>query len=132
MPETTVYFYREESGESPFLDWFRELDTRDERAANACMVRIQLLAAMGRELRRPHADLLREGIYELRAKVGRVNYRILYFFHGRNIAIVTHGLTKEAAVPEADIKRALARKAKYEKDPETHRTTLDLERDRDS
>ena len=26
--------------------------------------------------------------YELRAKHGRVNYRILYFFHGRNVAVL--------------------------------------------
>jgi phage-related protein len=74
----------------------------------------------GHELRRPAADYLRDGIYELRAKRGRVNYRLLYFFHGRNVAIVAHGLTKEAAVPRADIDRALVRKRAFEADPEGH------------
>jgi hypothetical protein len=36
--------------------------------------------ARGHELRRPYADYLRAGVHELRARVGRVNYRILYFF----------------------------------------------------
>jgi hypothetical protein len=34
-------------------------------------------------LRRPHADYLEDGIYELRWRNGTVQYRILYFFHGR-------------------------------------------------
>ena len=66
------------------------------------------------------SDLLEDGIYELRAKVGRVNYRVLYFFHGREVAILAHGLTKEKTIPRADLKRAIARKALFEADPETH------------
>ena len=66
------------------------------------------------------ADFLRDGIYELRAKRGRVNYRLLYFFHGRNVAIVAHALTKEAEVPRADIDRALARRRAFVADPEGH------------
>ena len=128
MPSTTVYIYRDASGESPFLEWFRELDQQDRRAANACIIRIQLLATLGHQLRRPHADLLRDGIYELRARVGHVNYRILYFFHGRQVAILSHAFTKEQAIPPAEIERAIARKKLYEKDPEIHRQKLNLGR----
>jgi len=28
-----------------------------------------------------------------------MNYRILYFFHGRMAAVLAHGLVKERAVP---------------------------------
>lgn len=126
MPTTTVYIYAEETGESPVLDWLRELNRRDTRAFDACFARVRLLALMGHELRRPHADLLRDGIYELRARVGRVNYRLLYFFHGRDIAVLAHGLTKEQAVPAADIERAIERKRRYEEAPAKHRATIDL------
>ncbi len=85
-----------------------------------------LLAALGHELRRPHADLLRDGIYELRARVGRVNYRLLYFFHGRDVAVVAHGLTKEREVPDGDIERAIERKANYERSPAKHRAARDV------
>ena len=67
-----------------------------------------------------HPDLLRDGIYELRAKKGHVNYRLLYFFHGRNVAIVAHDLTKEGVVPVADIDRAVRRKQAFEAKPERH------------
>lgn len=78
------------------------------------------MAQLGYELRRPATDILRDGIYELRAKQGHVQYRILYFFHGRNVAILAHGLTKEDKVPAADIERALRQKRLFEQDPEGH------------
>jgi phage-related protein len=71
-------------------------------------------------LRRPLADFLRDGIYELRVRRGRVNYRILYFFHGKGLAILGHALAKEARVPNADIERALRRKKAFEADPFGH------------
>lgn len=75
---------------------------------------------MGHELRRPEADFLRDGIYELRSHFGTVNYRVLYFFHGRNVAILAHGITKEGEIPEVEINRAIARKKAFEQDPTGH------------
>ncbi len=64
---------------SPFLDWF---DGLPPKAQDKCRVRIERLRELGHELRRPEADYLRDGIYELRVKHQGVNYRLLYFFHG--------------------------------------------------
>ncbi len=49
-----------------------------------------------------------------------MNYRLLYFFHGQDVAVLDHALSKEAEIPAADMKRALDRKANLESDPETH------------
>jgi phage-related protein len=87
------------------------------RAHAKRLVRIERLAEVGHELRRPEADFLRNGIHELRARRGSVNFRILYFFHGRNVADLAHALTKEDEVPEADIDRALERKRLFEANP---------------
>ncbi len=106
-----------------------ELQGKDPKAFAKCIAKIRLLALFGHELRRPDADYLRDGIYELRAKKGRVNYRILYFFHGRNVAILAHGLTKEKKVPNADIDRALARKKRFEEDPAGHTYDEDINYD---
>ncbi len=120
MPRTTVHLFVQTDGTCPVLDWLHELGRTNTRAVDACIARIRLLAQLGHELRRPHADLLRNGIYELRVGVGRVNYRILYFFHGKDVAIVAHGPTKEAEMPARDLTRALERKARYEKAPQAH------------
>jgi DNA-binding XRE family transcriptional regulator len=44
----------------------------------------------------------------------------LYFFGGEQVAVVSHGLSKEGKVPEGDIAKALARKVEYGQDPELH------------
>ena len=85
------------------------------------------LAELGHELRRPEADLLRDGIYELRARLGTVNYRILYFFHGRNVAVLAHAITKENEIPVVEINRAVARKRTFIASPAAHTLIGDIE-----
>jgi phage-related protein len=82
--------------------------------------RIRRLAELGHELRRPEVDYLRDSIYELRARRGRVNYRILYFFHGPNVAVLAHTLTKEGEIPVSDIERTVRRKHAFDRDPARH------------
>ncbi|MFH1743792.1 MAG: type II toxin-antitoxin system RelE/ParE family toxin [bacterium] len=126
MPETEVCFYRENDGTVPVLDWLWRLRCQDRKAFANCVALIRRLAMFGYELRRPQVDYLRDGIYELRAKSGHVNYRVLYFFCGQNVALLAHGLTKEAKVPESDIDCAVARKRRYEQDPERHTAQEDF------
>src|SRR5947209_3524706 len=78
MPKTNVILFREADGRVPFLDWFGEIPPK---AQDKCRVRLERLQELGHELRRPEADLLRDGIYELRVGIQRINYRMLYFFH---------------------------------------------------
>ena len=81
---------------------------------------VNQLRTRGHELRRPGADFLRDGIYELRPTHQGVNYRILYFFSGKNIVVISHGLSKKAEVPAIEIDRAIERKNKYEANPKVH------------
>lgn len=120
MPTIEVVFYRDERGAAPVLDWLKELRAKQPRAFAKCVVRVRRLAELGHEIRRPEADYLRDGIHELRARLGTVNYRILFFFHGRTRCVLAHGLVKKRAVPHGEIARALARKALFEQDPEAH------------
>jgi hypothetical protein len=85
-----------------------------------CLAQVRLLRSQGHELRRPIADFLREGIYELRPTYQGVHYRILYFFSGKNIVVISHGISKESEVPAVEINRALERKKKYEASPRAH------------
>jgi hypothetical protein len=98
----------------------QRLRKTNQPAYETCVAAIERLAVFGHELRRPLADLLRQGIYELRIRKGRVNYRILYFFHGRGLAILGHAITKENAVPQIEIERCVRRKRAFESDPEGH------------
>jgi phage-related protein len=114
----SVIFFREGDGSTPLLDW---LDHLPQRARAQCIAKLGLLRARGHELRRPHADYLSDGIYELRAKSRGINYRMLYFFHGRQAVVLSHGVTKQqAAVPPLEIERARRRKQAFEAEPQRH------------
>ncbi len=121
MPETKVYFYRENDKVVPVFDWLKGIYKKDFKAYTYCIERIDLLKEFGHQLRRPHADYLQDGIYELRIKSRRTQYRILYFFHGQNAIILAHGLIKEDKILLVDIERAKRRKAIYESNPDNHR-----------
>ncbi len=49
-----------------------------------------------------------------------MNYRILYFFHGQNVTILAHAVSKEGKVPVADVERALKRRAAFVGNPDAH------------
>ena len=117
MPKTQVVFYQESNGDVPVLDW---LDGLSGKALVKCTVKIERLAELGHKLRRPEADYLRDGIYELRVGLRGINYRVLYFFHGQSIAVLANGIVKERQVPPKDIDQAIERKKRFESNPETH------------
>lgn len=117
MPETHVVIYKKEDGTCPLLDW---LDGLPPKAQDKCIVRIERLAEQGHELRRPEAALLRDKIYELRAALQRIQYRMLYFFYQQQ-CVITHGFIKKGSeVPQEEISLAVARKAKFEDNPMRH------------
>ena len=88
------------------------------------LVAIGYLATEGHTLRRPHADFLEEGIYELRVRKGTVNYRILYFSHGQGDVVLAHCVSKEDVVPPKEIARAKERRELYLSDPDRHSEVL--------
>src|SRR3972149_4066767 len=111
MPATEVLLYQEHDGTIPVLEWLKELQRKNRAAFEKCLFLLDLLEEFGHELRRPRADLLRDGIYELRTEVRNVNYRLLYGFVGKDIAVVAHALTKKARVLDRDIDLAVRRLA---------------------
>jgi len=100
-----VIYYETCSFDCPIARFLRGLD---RRARAKVMAAIDLLEEEGAELRRPYADYLRDGIYELRVRVSRVRYRVLYFFCAGTDIVLAHAIMKESTrVPEAEIDRAM-------------------------
>lgn len=120
MPKTDVYFYEDGEGASPVLAWLEDLLREDREAYAKCRLRIERLTEEGNALRRPEADHIERGVFELRARKGRVNYRILYGFIGRNEVVLLHALTKEGEVPPGDVERARDRLDLVKRDRERH------------
>ncbi len=119
-PISVVVYFCDTDGSVPALDWLLELGRRDRCAVSKCIAQIDLLRQFGHELRRPIADFLRDGVYELRIRTGRSQHRVLYFYHGRNVIVLAHGLTKKGAVPPKEIDRVISRMEQFKKNPTLH------------
>lgn len=117
MPRTDVIIYQEKDGSVPLLEW---LDAVPEKVQDKCIEKVERLNQFGYDLRRPHCDILEQGIYELRFRWQNVRYRILYGFVGRNIVLVSHGCSKKKEVPKREIDRASRNIKNYTQDSNAH------------
>ena len=117
MPPVEVILYREINGSVPLREW---LDGLPPKVRDKCLAALERLEELGNELRRPVADYLQDGIYELRTHFRNMNYRMLYFFAGRRIVVVSHGLVKEQRVPAKEIALAERRRQAFLDDPRAH------------
>jgi phage-related protein len=100
-----IDWYDTHRGHYPAKDFIRGLIAADRRRIDR---KIGMLRELGRDLRRPHTDYLRDGIHELRIKCGNKEYRLLYFIFERTTFVMLNGLLKkDGPVPDSDIDRAI-------------------------
>ena len=104
MHTWSVHYYVDSSGGSPIENFLAGLNVRDRAKALAW---IEQLEVAGPNLPRPYADLLEDGIHELRILLSRKQTRILYFFCHRNVIVLTHAFVKRSSrVPVREIDTA--------------------------
>ena len=98
-----VLFYRSPRGEC-FAEGF--LDGLPAKVRGKILRWIEALETHGPNLPRPYADVVRGKIRELRIVFGSNQYRLFYFFAGKQI-VVTHGFQKKTGpVPAQELERA--------------------------
>lgn len=121
MSERKLVLDREGSS-TPLKEW---LERQPDDLRLKCLERLDLLLKHWNQLRRPRADLLEDGIYELRLSHRGNRYRILYFFDGPRIVVLTHAFLKNRArVPRGEIRRARRYRELYLEDRSAHSTNL--------
>jgi phage-related protein len=97
----SIFYYEKADETSPVKDYIDCLPLRERVKALAF---IGLLETRGPDLPRPYADLLEDGIHELRIKLKGSQVRILYFFCYRNIIVLTNVFEKHTdTVPGSEI-----------------------------
>jgi phage-related protein len=100
-----VLFYESEDGICEVEDYLNGRKVSNKAKAFAW---IQMLEEHGPHLPRPYADILRDGIHELRIKMSGDQGRVLYFFTFRDIIVLTHPFTKNTSkVPTEEIEKAV-------------------------
>ena len=100
----TVIYYETNSGQCPVTDF---IDSRSKRNQAKVLSLVSFLEEKGPILPRPYADLLEDGIHELRVKLSGDQIRILYFFCYKDFIILTHAFNKTTEkVPKSEINKA--------------------------
>lgn len=106
-----IEFYESANGDCPTREFLNKLHKKEELPyVNHAIDR---LSEFGNQLRRPHADFLQDGIYELRIPVKHKQLRLLYFFFFQGTIVISHGLRKEGKINPSDIEKAKQNKADY-------------------
>ncbi len=100
-----IYYFVDPRGHNPVKEFIHGLPAKEQEKVYAY---IDELRWQGHNLRRPMADYLRDGIYELRPKANRV----LYFFFLTNGVVLVHAIRKKTdKIPEHDLALAIRRKS---------------------
>ena len=111
MKRWQIEFFEEEDGGRPVQDW---LDSLLEAVRGKVLARIDLLAEHGPTLDHPYTSQIEGKLREVRLRVGKSRYRVLYFFDEARTGVLLHGFTKNtAALEESDKKIARARMARH-------------------
>ena len=83
-----IYFFVNEKGDSPVREFIESLPDKEQAKIAAYVSELKI---QGHNLRRPLADYLGNGIYELRPK----DNRVFYFFFLKDNAVLVHAIRKK-------------------------------------
>ena len=111
MASIIAEFYDLPDGRKPAQEF---LDTLNDKMRAKMTRTVKLLEDNGTNLREPYSKEIRNGIFELRAKVGSDISRVLYFFYYKGKAILTNGFIKKTQkTPESEITKAEKYRMEY-------------------
>ena len=99
-----ILYYTSEKGDCPVENFIN-----GRSIANQAKIFnwIEQLEIKGPNLPRPYADLLDDGIHELRVKLSGEQIRVLYFFCYKEYIVLTHAFNKNTdKVPQSELVKA--------------------------
>ena len=110
---TEINFYETESGNRPVEDF---LDSLNSKAAQKMTWVMELIEERQGNIHRKYFEKLKhtDEIWEVKAKYGSNEYRILDFIDEKNILFLVHGFQKKSRrTPKKDINAAEIRKKNH-------------------
>ena len=108
----TISFYRTASGKCPIKEYLDSLT--DDQATKIAWV-LKLIRELDQIPTKYFKKLVKtDDIWEVRVDVGRNTFRLLGFFHGRELIILTNSFQKKSQkTPLKEIRLAEKRKKEY-------------------
>ncbi len=109
-PAWEIEFYEESDGRCPTAEFLNSLRPHHREYARRALGRLE---EHGEILGRPYVGYLRDKISELRFRVERIQYRILFFRDGQKY-VTCHGFKKTASrVRDSEIDKAIEYRKEY-------------------
>lgn len=107
-----IIFYRLETGKSPVETFFDSLTNKQFEKIAFVLDLIEQLDIVPRQYFKKLKGT--DGIWEVRAQKGSDAFRILGFFDGKDLVVLSHAFTKKSQkVPKKEIELAEKRKLDY-------------------
>ena len=107
-----VNFYRSPNGQSPIEEFLDSLNGKQAQKVLWVLELIEDLESVPRQYFKKLADT--EGLWEVRVQFGNDIFRLLGFFDGGSLLILTNGFAKKTQkTPPQEIALAIRRKKDY-------------------
>jgi phage-related protein len=106
-----IKFYKTSSGKSPIKDFLDSLSSKEAQKVTWVLSLIEEMETVSTKFYKQLSNS--DGIIEVRAQIGKNNFRLLGFEYEGTFVILTNGFKKkDQKVPKSEI--SLAQKRKYE------------------
>lgn len=106
-----IEYFQAGNGKYPVMEFIDSLEAKSQaRIART----LDLLEEFGIGLGMPYARYLEKQLWELRVRMGKNRYRIIYFLPAGKTFVLLHGFSKKTdAVPKPDLEIAQNRRKDY-------------------
>ena len=106
-----IEYYQSANGKYPVKEFIDALEVKSQARVGRTL---DLLEEFGIKLGMPYARYLEKQLWELRVRLGRNRYRVIYFLPEGKTFILLHGFSKKTdAVSRADLELAQSRRDDY-------------------
>jgi phage-related protein len=92
MAEWSIEFYALEDEASPVADWYA---AQSPKVQAKLLWTFELLEELGIEVGMPYVKFLGDKLYEIRIRVDRNSFRVIYFAYTDRKFILLHGFQKK-------------------------------------
>ena len=107
-----IKFYKTLSGKSPIEDFLDSLSSKEAQKVTWVLSLIEEMDSVSTKFYKKLSNC--DGIIEVRAQIGKNNFRLLGFEHKDKFVVLTNGFKKkDQKVPKSEISLAQKRKDEY-------------------
>jgi len=98
--------YTTASDFDPIMDFMKSIEKTKPKLRAKIIHEMEMLETFGRELREPSSKFIEDGIFELRANIGKDAARVFYFLDKDKAVLLNAYIKKSQKAPRTEIVKA--------------------------